>query len=437
MAMGPLERNWDRVIRKSETPKWLLEAEEDPTKFINSWLKTKYPFESLSFKRDFRSLNFLEDSLFYGCPNTDGTPFKSWSGFVHSYIYTDACFTKERLREFENQCHSEARNEMHLRRMYGFHIRPSMLCHSQARNEMHLRGYKCIFSEIVPLFEKEEIETIWEEMEKWFEEEGVDLEKIAQRFNANEKFEIKNNVARILSNEFLGENHSTALFCLYSRLEGFDDDHGPKYIAVTFIAGGAVTHYFQFYIKNKIAPKVLCLKNPGMVDWVCIKDTDGLFYKMITSKRAVLPPFYTDFFQCFPEYSVFIAKAQVREGLSLWTHPENFNSKYVPPCLKVKNMDIFSASEVGDIKSVRKFIEKGVDVNSKDANGNTPLMLASSHNHYLIVKELLENGAKVNEKNNNGETALMLAQSSARHNDESITRLFLENGAEANEQDLA
>ena len=63
----------------------------------------------------------------------------------------------------------------------------------------------------------------------------------------------------------------------------------------------------------------------------------------------------------------------------------------------------------GDIESVRKFIEYGVDINEK-SNGMSPLMIAARYNKVEIMKVLISKGARVNAKDENGFTALKYAE---------------------------
>ena len=63
----------------------------------------------------------------------------------------------------------------------------------------------------------------------------------------------------------------------------------------------------------------------------------------------------------------------------------------------------------GDIESVKKFIEYGVDVN-EESNGMTPLMVAARYNKVDIIKILVSNGAHVNAKDDKGFTALKYAE---------------------------
>jgi Zn-dependent protease with chaperone function len=63
----------------------------------------------------------------------------------------------------------------------------------------------------------------------------------------------------------------------------------------------------------------------------------------------------------------------------------------------------------GDTEAVKKLIDDGADVNAKDEDGKTPLMLAAEMGHRDIVKILLTEGAEVNAKDKDGFTALTLS----------------------------
>ncbi|MEW5677203.1 ankyrin repeat domain-containing protein [Flavobacterium enshiense] len=72
---------------------------------------------------------------------------------------------------------------------------------------------------------------------------------------------------------------------------------------------------------------------------------------------------------------------------------------------------LFVAISKGDVATVKKFVEYGVDVN-ETVNGMTPLMFAVRYNNPEIAKFLIEKGADITLKNNNGYTALRLAEES-------------------------
>ncbi len=70
-------------------------------------------------------------------------------------------------------------------------------------------------------------------------------------------------------------------------------------------------------------------------------------------------------------------------------------------------MDWYAAIENDDLNQVKEFIDSGVDVNTPDADGDTPLTMASIFCNYNIVKLLLEAGADPNIPNSKGDTPLI------------------------------
>jgi hypothetical protein len=62
-----------------------------------------------------------------------------------------------------------------------------------------------------------------------------------------------------------------------------------------------------------------------------------------------------------------------------------------------------------NVEIIRELINHGADINILDRNGNTALMLACINNHLDIVRELINLGINVNIQNKEGRTALMLS----------------------------
>ena len=60
---------------------------------------------------------------------------------------------------------------------------------------------------------------------------------------------------------------------------------------------------------------------------------------------------------------------------------------------------LVTAIRDADAQAVRKLIEDGADVNARDAEGNTPLILASFYASPQCVALLLEKGADANAAN--------------------------------------
>jgi N-acyl-D-amino-acid deacylase len=86
--------------------------------------------------------------------------------------------------------------------------------------------------------------------------------------------------------------------------------------------------------------------------------------------------------------------------------------------------DLVRAIRDADVQAVRKLIENGADVNARDADGNTPLILASFYASPQCVALLLEKGADANAANEAGATALIRAATSHEK-----TRLLVDAGA--------
>ena len=97
------------------------------------------------------------------------------------------------------------------------------------------------------------------------------------------------------------------------------------------------------------------------------------------------------------------------------------------------NIKLIRSSMFGNREAVRRQLEQdGIDVNAKNSEGYTALILASSNGHKEIVEMLLEKGADVNAKDSDGWTALMWA--SRNGHTETVT-ILLEEGADVNAKD--
>jgi ankyrin repeat protein len=107
------------------------------------------------------------------------------------------------------------------------------------------------------------------------------------------------------------------------------------------------------------------------------------------------------------------------------------------------NRQLIAASAMGNITEVKKLLRQDAFINSVDASGDTPLMLAAHFGHFEIVKFLLNckditvngqqiQGIRVNLVNKTRETALMFAAKSGHF---TIVDVLLEAGAETNYKD--
>ncbi|MCB1135355.1 MAG: ankyrin repeat domain-containing protein [Chlamydiia bacterium] len=89
-----------------------------------------------------------------------------------------------------------------------------------------------------------------------------------------------------------------------------------------------------------------------------------------------------------------------------------------------------------DFTAVEALIHKGAQVNTADAQGNTPLILAAGsprEDAWVTIRALLEAGAVINDENKKGETALIAA---ARHGDlHRLTELLSAKGVDRGARD--
>ena len=83
----------------------------------------------------------------------------------------------------------------------------------------------------------------------------------------------------------------------------------------------------------------------------------------------------------------------------------------------------------GNAPKVRAALDRGADVNARDAGGNTPLLRATVYSDTATMRLLLNRGADVNAANIEGATALMRAAV-----DYDKLHLLVDRGANVNAQ---
>lgn len=91
--------------------------------------------------------------------------------------------------------------------------------------------------------------------------------------------------------------------------------------------------------------------------------------------------------------------------------------------------DLNNAAMNGDLPRVKTLLAKGADINAKDHDGMTALMLASITGHVDVVQVLLAKGADVETKENDGATALILA---SENGFTEVVKALLAKGADVN-----
>lgn len=96
--------------------------------------------------------------------------------------------------------------------------------------------------------------------------------------------------------------------------------------------------------------------------------------------------------------------------------------------IKAPEMDLHTATIMGNLEAIQQHIKAGSDLNIKEpAVGSTPLISAAVFGKTEIAKSLIEAGADVNCKNNEGSTALHSAAFLCRTE---IVKVLIDNGAD-------
>jgi len=99
----------------------------------------------------------------------------------------------------------------------------------------------------------------------------------------------------------------------------------------------------------------------------------------------------------------------------------------------MNDSNIFSDSMEGNVYGIKTHLENGVDINSKELRGNTPLHLTSRFSYEATVF-LLENGADIEAVNSLGEPPLITSFMSGNTH---IMKVLLENGADLSGKNYA
>lgn len=129
------------------------------------------------------------------------------------------------------------------------------------------------------------------------------------------------------------------------------------------------------------------------------------------------------------EYSkkiIFYAAAAFVLSALLW--------RLTPVCRAGGDDPVFAAIDADDVVGVRKAIERGAKVDSRNESNETPLMVASFNGYSDIVSLLISKGADVNAKGEGGVTSLMLSAVNGS-NDVVTARILIEGGADVNAKD--
>ena len=107
-------------------------------------------------------------------------------------------------------------------------------------------------------------------------------------------------------------------------------------------------------------------------------------------------------------------------------------AKVVAACEGAKNFYKKEFWLTADAQNVQKAIDDGANVNAKDDDWNSPLLLAVKNKlSFDVIKILVENGADINAQDQDGFSALLLTVRDNTNPD--LTRFLIEHGADMNQ----
>ena len=93
----------------------------------------------------------------------------------------------------------------------------------------------------------------------------------------------------------------------------------------------------------------------------------------------------------------------------------------------IENENLLNATSHENLNDVERALKNGADVNHKDNDGDTALIVASIEGNKEIVQFLLDNGADIEAKDNSGFTALFWV---VYNEDKEMAQFLLDNGAD-------
>ena len=100
------------------------------------------------------------------------------------------------------------------------------------------------------------------------------------------------------------------------------------------------------------------------------------------------------------------------------------------------SQELIEASRNGQVRRIRKLVEKGADVNTTSGNGHTPLIAAMYCKQHKSVRALIKAGADVNQRCDVGPRSNTPLSTAAGINDSKCLDLLLKSGADVNVPDI-
>jgi quinoprotein dehydrogenase-associated probable ABC transporter substrate-binding protein len=188
------------------------------------------------------------------------------------------------------------------------------------------------------------------------------------------------------------------------------------YTPLTSAARQRYTDLVKLLLSLKVDPNTPDADNMTPLLEAIIRD-DAPTAKLLLAHGAYMeqagPQGYTPLAFAIEERSYETAKALIDAGANanVAEGPERLTPLMIAVADKrPPEGSIFVPTSTRPLDIARALIKRGANVNAKDKNGMTVLMVAASHDSAPMVGLLLQSGANVGAKNNQGKTALDIAK---------------------------
>ena len=184
-----------------------------------------------------------------------------------------------------------------------------------------------------------------------------------------------------------------------------------KRLGVDIFAEGDGSGWCRPELKLRVvAQEESFFRSPEFANLMWTAGTQAIAKKCAAAEKALITGFAKA-----PKEPVFSGEASRRDGWAIAAASARAPVRPTVPSAGPPSSgggpaaELFSAAERGDLAAIDRLLAQGVDVNSKDARGETALMKAAEQGQSLAVHALLARKADVNARGNEGHTALMYA----------------------------
>lgn len=180
----------------------------------------------------------LNGSLYYPACGTDGRPVQYFGGYCHSFVYVDYGYSFAKISELLNQ-------------------------------DGAFLGYRLNSSRLVEISEID-LDTAWQ---------TIDIDR--QLDGEPERYH-ERQVAPY------------AFWCIFQRLPGMPDEHGPEYFSLLYLGCDGVAAYQALYVSHQMVPSIVAIIQPGEGfgwNWTHFFDERQVFCRTVLGNPAGKPDY--------------------------------------------------------------------------------------------------------------------------------------------------